>query len=250
MHHQNLPYWQSLFATYGRGGHTVEGNAAGQRVILTDDPENIKALLASQFRDFGKGEPFHRDWSAFLGNSIFATDLDQWHNSLQLIRPQFIKDRVSDLEIFEKHVKVLLRAMAVGDGFINMRGVDGGLGDGKGRGREVDVANLFFRCTLDAATEFLFGKSVGSLESPTQSFGEAFAEVQRVQNIIARAGYVGPCAFCKYSQQMSCADSLGRPLNRFVPRRNFNKFLKVINEFVNPYIEQALRLSPAELESK
>jgi hypothetical protein len=185
-----------------------------------------------------------------LGDSIFTTDLDQWHNSRQLIRPQFIKDRVSDLEIFEKHVKVLLRAMAVGDGFINMRGVDGGLGDGKGRGREVDDANLFFMYTLDAATEFLFGKSVGSLESPTQRFGEAFAEVQRVQNIIARAGYVGPCAFCKYSQQRSCADTLGRPLNRFVPRRNFNKCLKVINELVNPYIEQALRLSPAELESK
>jgi hypothetical protein len=65
-----------------------------------------------------------------------------------------------------------------------------------------------------------------------------------------QGGYVGPCAFCKYSQQTSCADSLGRPLNRFIPRRDFNKCLKVINEFVNPYIEQALRLSPAELESK
>lgn len=199
MHHQNLPYWQSLFAAYGRGSHTVEGNAAGQRVILTDDPENIKALLASQFHDFGKGKPFHRDWSAFLGDSIFTTDLEQWHNSRQLIRPQFIKDRVSDLEIFEKHVKVLLRAMAVGDGFVNIRGVDGGLGDGKGRGREVDVADLFFRYTLDAATEFLFGRSVGSLENLTQEFGEAFTEVQRVQNIIARAGYVSPCASCKHS---------------------------------------------------
>jgi hypothetical protein len=60
--------------------------------------------------------------------------------------------------------------------------------------------------------------------------------VQRVQNIIARAGYlyIGPYAFYKYSQQTSYTTSLRRPLNRFVPRRNFNKCLKVINEFVNP----------------
>jgi hypothetical protein len=35
-----------------------------------------------------------------------------------------------------------------------------------------------------------------------------------------------------------------------VPRKTFYAGLKVINEFVNPYIEQALRLSPEELETK
>jgi hypothetical protein len=57
------------------------------------------------------------------------------------------------------------------------------------QGGELDVSDLFFRYTLDAATHFLLGSSVGSLELPEQEFAEAFAEVQRVQNIIARAGY-------------------------------------------------------------
>lgn len=35
-----------------------------------------------------------------------------------------------------------------------------------------------------------------------------------------------------------------------MPRKTFYVGLKVINEFVNPYIEQALRLSPEELETK
>ena len=35
--------------------------------------------------------------------SIFTTDGESWHNSRQLIRPQFVKTRVSDLHIFEKH---------------------------------------------------------------------------------------------------------------------------------------------------
>jgi cytochrome P450 len=41
-------------------------------------------------------------------DSIFTTDGESWHNSRQLIRPQFIKTRVSDLQIFEKHVHKML----------------------------------------------------------------------------------------------------------------------------------------------
>ena len=39
---------------------------------------------------------------------IFTTDGESWHNSRQLIRPQFVKTRVSDLHIFEKHVHKML----------------------------------------------------------------------------------------------------------------------------------------------
>ena len=52
--------------------------------------------------------------------------------------------------------------------------------------------------------------------------------MQRVQNIIARTG----------------------PLNPWVPRGSYRRGLKVINEFVNQYIQRALRLSPDELASK
>lgn len=76
---------------------------------------------------------------------------------------------------------------AIADG-----GVTGTVADVSGRkpgqGREVDVSDLFFRYTLDAATDFLFGRSVNSLTTPVQDFAEAFNEVQRVQNIIVRSG--------------------------------------------------------------
>lgn len=52
---------------------TVEQNLGGRRFLFTADPENIKAILATQFSDFGKGELFHRDWKEFLGDGIFAT---------------------------------------------------------------------------------------------------------------------------------------------------------------------------------
>lgn len=129
------------------GFNTVEINLGGQRMVVTEDPENIKAILATQFKDFGKGTKFHQDWQEFLGDSIFTTDGDQWHESRQLIRPQFVKDRVSDLETFERHVGKLLDKMG-------------------GDGSTVDVKGLFFRYSLDASTDFLLGKSVESLNNP------------------------------------------------------------------------------------
>lgn len=111
---------------YGRpeNPYTVEGNAGGKRVVFTADPENIKAILATQFQDYGKGPQFQKDWHEFLGNSIFSTDGDKWHTSRQLIRPQFVKDRVSDLQTFEKHVQILI--------------------DHIRPGQEVDLKDLFF----------------------------------------------------------------------------------------------------------
>jgi len=191
MSHKNLQTWQGWLKYDKNFGQTVEGTPAGLRCIFTADPENIKAILASQFQDYGKGEPFHEDWNDFLGDGIFASDNQPWHDSRQLLRPQFIKDRVSDLEVFEEHVQILISAVANG----GVEGAPGVATDGVGRGREVDVSDLFFRFTLDAATHFLLGRSVGSLEVLKQDFAVAFGEVQRVQNIIARAGYASfPCS--------------------------------------------------------
>tara|TARA_R110002060_G_scaffold56436_1_gene66771 strand:- start:591 stop:1154 length:564 start_codon:yes stop_codon:yes gene_type:complete len=182
MKHRNLETWNRWFTTStGEKRYTMEAKPVGRRLVFTADPENIKAILATQFTDYGKGEPFHREWSDFLGDSIFTTDLDQWHSSRQLIRPQFVKDRVSDLDVFETHVQVLMKQI-----------IEGGKRYDGTRGGEIDVSDLFFRYTLDAATHFLLGRSVGSLELPEQEFAEAFGEVQRVQNIIARAGYYLP----------------------------------------------------------
>lgn len=112
------------------------------------------------------------------------------------------------------------------------------------QGQEIDVSDLFFRYTLDAATDFLLGRSVESLEKPGE-FADAFGEVQRVQSIIARSG----CVFLISSLTMS-ANIFIRPLNGLVPRKSFYKGLKVINEFVTPFIEDTLRLSPDELAIK
>lgn len=137
------------------------------RIVLTTDPENIKALLTSQFADYGKGESFHHEWKEFLGDSIFATDGELWSRSRQLIRPMFARDRIVDTEIFEKHVQKLIPLL--------------GGSKSPNASRVVDVGSLFFRYTLDAATDYLLGQGTDSLDNPATRFAEAFRYVQQRQ---------------------------------------------------------------------
>ena len=141
---------------------------------MTMDPENIKALLTGQFADYGKGETFHREWKEFLGDSIFATDGELWSRSRQLIRPMFARERIVDTEIFEKHVQKLIPLL-------------GGSNTPRGS-KVVDVGSLFYRYTLDAATDYLLGNGTDSLENPATKFAEAFRYVQQRQSQIFRFG--------------------------------------------------------------
>lgn len=165
--HKNHLLWENMFATLHN--HTAEVRIIGKRIIFTDDPENIKAILSTQFQDYGKGEPFHREFEPFLGDSIFATDGAKWHASRQLLRPQFAKDRVSDLHTFETHLQTLFTVMSVGDDAAAASVVIAARAEGNpvsklsANGRVLDMSDLFFRYTLDVATDFLLGKDTQSL---------------------------------------------------------------------------------------
>jgi cytochrome P450 len=72
-------------------------------------------------------------------------DGKKWEHSRALLRPNFVRDQVSDLDMEERHVQDLFTVMPVQqDGWTDM----------------TNVQELFFRLTIDTATEFLF---VGSL---------------------------------------------------------------------------------------
>ena len=203
-------FWDWLFTwSSNRHSKTIEVDIVRQRWIFTADPENIKAILATQFQDFGKGEQFYEDSKPFFGDSIFSTDGQQWHDSRQLIRPQFVKTRVAHLEIFEKQVERLMTKIG-------------------GHGEKVDIAALFYRFTLDTATDYLLGQSLDSLDNPQVEFASAFAEVQRVQDLIARAG----------------------GLHFLIPKGKYWAGLKVINAFVEQFIEQTLCLNVEDLKGK
>ena len=52
MTHTNLDLWQAILG-FGLDSRTVEVQVMGQRLVFTDEPENIEAILSTQFQDFG-----------------------------------------------------------------------------------------------------------------------------------------------------------------------------------------------------
>ncbi|SLM34147.1 cytochrome p450 alkane [Lasallia pustulata] len=131
---------------------------------MTISPENIKALLSTQFADFRLSHrlPF---FAPLITGGIFVSDGPAWQHSRALIRPAFTRDQVADLPRFDRHVQRLVSQIPV-DGTTT-----------------VDLMPLFFRLTLDYVTEFLLGESMESLVSAPgseqQRFGAAFDYVQR-----------------------------------------------------------------------
>lgn len=73
-HYRNHEFWWQIFGKFGnpKNPYTVEAITAGQRLVFTADEENIKAILATQFQDFGKGPQFRKEWKDFLGLSMFG----------------------------------------------------------------------------------------------------------------------------------------------------------------------------------
>lgn len=148
MHSQNrlLEYYFSMFENADPScPSAVEISIIGRRSIMTIDPEHIKAVLASNFTHFGKGDRFHSTWEPFLGDSIFTTDGQLWQQSRTLIRPMFLKQKIRDMDIIERWSDVMISKIPPS-------------------GHTVDISDLFYRMTLDATTDYLLGHSVESLE--------------------------------------------------------------------------------------
>lgn len=140
-------------------GHTWYNSSMGVTDIVTREPENIKAILATQFQEFDLGTTRWEIFYPLLGNGIFTLSQGKgWEHSRALLRPQFNRTQIiNDLDSQDFHVNRFLDLLP--------------------RNEVFDLQPFFFRLTLDTATDFLFGESVESLLEPGEDTpGGAFAE--------------------------------------------------------------------------
>ncbi|KAL1618302.1 hypothetical protein SLS54_007279 [Diplodia seriata] len=166
---------------------TFTSKRLGAPAIMTMAPANVKAILSTRFDDFAIA-PFRQPaLHGFLGDGIFTTDGSHWAASRAMIRPNFVRDQVADLDAFESHVEDLLAAISTSSSSAQQP--------------FFDLQELFFKFTIDSATEFLFGKSVRSLRPGSSGadearFAEAFAVAQAEGLDLIRLGplarLVGP----------------------------------------------------------
>jgi cytochrome P450 len=143
-------------------GNTFWTRAVTLPIIATCEPENVKTILSLKFKDYSFGNR-QTAFSPLLGHGIFNADGERWTNSRHLLRPNFARDQVADIDAFERHFKLMLKHIPR---------------DGK----TVDLQELFFCLTIDTATEFLFNHSTNTLRMVGQEdannedviFGKAF----------------------------------------------------------------------------
>lgn len=136
-----------IFARYKQEGAWTYTHTTlfGKHILHTVEPRNVQAVLATRFEDFDIGEIRHRQFGPLLGYGIFTSDGSAWEHYRGLLKPQFSREQISDLDVAERHVQHLFQALPVKD-------------DGWTEGG--DIMELLYRLTLDIITEFLIGKSV------------------------------------------------------------------------------------------
>lgn len=161
--HKFMPTQQESFH---RNGNTFAFSIAGKRLIMTCEPENMKAILATQFKDFELGKLRHDNWGEVLGDGIFTVDGHQWEHSRAMLKPQFNKNQITDLEDLETHVQNLFSRLSLAEN----------------GGSVLNLHEYFLNFTLDFSTAFLFGKSVGSqlCQGQTSKFAQDLDYAQKV----------------------------------------------------------------------
>ena len=143
-------------------------------MITTIEPENLKTIQAIDFKKWGLPERRIQAFLPFLGAGIFSTNGQEWQHSREMLRPNFVRSQVRDLETFEVHVGHMIDSLPRDE-------------------RTVNLSKLFFMLTIDSATEFLFGESTNCLAPGASSmeatrFAEAFNRGQGSIATKARAG--------------------------------------------------------------
>ncbi|EEH21852.2 hypothetical protein PABG_04068 [Paracoccidioides brasiliensis Pb03] len=86
-----------------------------------------------------------------------------------------------------------------------------------------DLMDLFYRLIIDVTTEFLLGQGINSLECPKGNFVDAFKEVQRFQMLVTA-------------------------VRHFYLRSTYKRAIKVIDNFVLPFVRKALQFPEDELQ--
>ncbi|CAA7269185.1 unnamed protein product [Cyclocybe aegerita] len=130
-------------------GHTFQMPLLTSNLVATDEPDHIKAILATQFDGFDKGPTFRDQMNSLLGVGVFNADGDMWKFHRSMTRPFFTRERISDFEIYDRNADASLKLAKTR----------------LAEGYSIDFQDLVSRFTLDSATEFLFGYNVDSLSA-------------------------------------------------------------------------------------
>lgn len=122
-------------------GNTHSSHIFGRSIIDTCEPENLKAVLATQFEQFSLGKSRYNGICPLFGDGIF-THLygggelgEPWRHSRMVLRPQFSRQQIQDLAVVEQFVQRLIARIPSNE--------------------TCDLQPLFFKFTMDTGKQDL-----------------------------------------------------------------------------------------------
>ncbi|KUJ13716.1 cytochrome P450 [Mollisia scopiformis] len=139
----NLLAFQSEYFEETQVGQTFEVKLLGRVGYFTLDPQNLEAILSTNFEDWGLGSR-REGLYPMIGEGIFTQDGHQWKHSRELLRRQFVRIQYQDVKVFETPINSLLAALSSQTGVI-------------------DLQPEFFRFTLATTTSLIFGEPFAGL---------------------------------------------------------------------------------------
>ncbi|KAL2048267.1 hypothetical protein N7G274_000178 [Stereocaulon virgatum] len=192
------------------GANTVQMKLTGATLFSTIEPENVKSVRATDFKNWGLGEGRKLMLVPFIGEGIFTSDGAAWQHSRDMLRPSFVRNSVGDCDIFERHVQNLIKAIPRD-------------------GEMVDLQPLFLSLSLDVATEFLFGESTNSLsaddvDAETKEYARAIDHILKVLG----------------GQEQGGLTFIGLMMGLFPPNWTLKGEYKVVHNYVDGFIDRAV----------
>lgn len=127
------------------GTHTLRTSFLGQGIVITKSPRNVKWILGKNVEDWNLGSR-PAAFGPLLGKGIFVAEGERWRHLRAMLKPQFMREQVSHVNMIEPHIEILEKLIRLQ------------------KGQTFDIQPLFHKLTMDTATEFLFGESVSSLQ--------------------------------------------------------------------------------------
>ncbi|KAK8438566.1 hypothetical protein ACI3LY_001384 [Candidozyma auris] len=196
-------------------------SSTGQ-LILTMSPDNMKAMLSTQFNEFSIGVR-KQAFGPLLGNGIFASEGHHWKHSRTLLKPQFAREQVAHVQMLEPHVQILAKHIR------------------KNAGRFFDIQSLFHRFTLDAGTHFLFGESVNDLKDETVGYNPDDYYIEGRDEFNTALTFV---------QSYLVKRSSLFNFYWIASSKQFRDSVRHIHDYTNHFVNKALQLKPEEIEAR
>ncbi len=146
-------------------GQLVRLKFFGKRIVLVQDPEWIRYILQTHYKDFTKQSWALDKVRVVLGNGLFTSEGEFWRKQRKLAQPAFYKQRLEGIG----RIMIDCIAAMLGEWEQVSR-----------EGRSIDLAQAMMQLTLNVVTRSMFSTSLSEAEFDT--FARIFPSLLRETN--------------------------------------------------------------------